>query len=91
MSNVFLTLPSDNMSMLGVTIDYGPFGFMDYFFKNFICNSSGMALKLFFFFFFYIISCAVFALLVVKFVRYGRSLLLRKSTKDVLLELRKTC
>ncbi len=29
---------SDNFSMAGLTIDYGPFAFMDYFEKNCICN-----------------------------------------------------
>lgn len=29
---------TDNFSMAGVTIDYGPFAFMDYFDKNSICN-----------------------------------------------------
>ena len=33
-------LNTDNMSILGVTIDYGPFGFMEYFDKDFICNHS---------------------------------------------------
>jgi uncharacterized protein YdiU (UPF0061 family) len=33
-------LNTDNMSMLGVTIDYGPFGFMEYFDKDYICNHS---------------------------------------------------
>ena len=28
------------MSILGLTIDYGPFGFMEYFDKNYICNHS---------------------------------------------------
>lgn len=28
------------MSMLGLTIDYGPFGWMDYFNKGHICNTS---------------------------------------------------
>ena len=28
------------MSILGLTIDYGPFGFMDYFDSGFICNNS---------------------------------------------------
>ena len=32
-------LNTDNMSMLGVTIDYGPFGFMDYFCKDYLSNS----------------------------------------------------
>lgn len=33
-------LNTDNMSMLGLTIDYGPFGFMEDFDPNFICNHS---------------------------------------------------
>jgi len=28
------------MSVLGLTIDYGPFGWMDYFDMNYICNHS---------------------------------------------------
>jgi uncharacterized protein YdiU (UPF0061 family) len=31
---------SDNMSILGLTLDYGPFGFMDGFDANHICNHS---------------------------------------------------
>jgi serine/tyrosine/threonine adenylyltransferase len=31
---------TDNMSILGLTIDYGPFGFIDAFDANFICNHS---------------------------------------------------
>jgi hypothetical protein len=31
-------LNTDNMSILGITIDYGPFGFMDAFDPDFICN-----------------------------------------------------
>ena len=31
---------SDNMSILGLTIDYGPFAFMEEFKQNFICNHS---------------------------------------------------
>ena len=31
-------LNTDNMSMLGVTIDYGPFGFIDYFSKDYVSN-----------------------------------------------------
>jgi len=31
---------TDNMSMLGLTIDYGPFGFMEAFDANHICNHS---------------------------------------------------
>lgn len=33
-------LNTDNMSILGLTIDYGPFGFMDAFDEEFICNGS---------------------------------------------------
>ncbi|CAG5131157.1 unnamed protein product [Candidula unifasciata] len=33
-------LNTDNMSIAGVTIDYGPFGFMDKFDPDFICNGS---------------------------------------------------
>ena len=33
-------LNTDNMSILGLTIDYGPFGFMDYYNPDFICNAS---------------------------------------------------
>ena len=29
------------MSILGLTIDYGPFGFMDNFNPDFVCNASG--------------------------------------------------
>ena len=31
---------TDNMSVLGLTLDYGPFAFMDAYQKDFICNSS---------------------------------------------------
>lgn len=31
-------LNSDNMSILGLTIDYGPFGFLDRFRSGFVCN-----------------------------------------------------
>ena len=31
-------LNSDNMSILGLTIDYGPFGFLDTFRSGFVCN-----------------------------------------------------
>ncbi|KAL9649401.1 hypothetical protein ABK040_014311 [Willaertia magna] len=31
---------TDNMSILGITIDYGPFGFVDYFNENFVPNFS---------------------------------------------------
>jgi len=33
-------LNTDNMSILGLTIDYGPYGFMDRFDPDFICNGS---------------------------------------------------
>ncbi|KAG2382161.1 hypothetical protein C9374_005363 [Naegleria lovaniensis] len=33
-------LNTDNMSILGVTIDYGPFGFMDYYNEDFVPNNS---------------------------------------------------
>lgn len=33
-------LNTDNMSILGLTIDYGPFGFMDGFDPHYICNHS---------------------------------------------------
>lgn len=33
-------LNTDNMSVLGLTIDYGPFGFMERFNPGFICNAS---------------------------------------------------
>ncbi len=31
---------TDNMSIIGLTIDYGPFGFLDEYDENFICNHS---------------------------------------------------
>ncbi|XP_065052587.1 protein adenylyltransferase SelO, mitochondrial-like isoform X1 [Rhopilema esculentum] len=33
-------LNTDNMSILGLTIDYGPFGFMDYYNPDHVCNAS---------------------------------------------------
>lgn len=33
-------LNTDNMSILGITLDYGPFGFMEYFNRDHICNTS---------------------------------------------------
>ena len=33
-------LNTDNMSLGGVTIDYGPYGFIDYFSKDFVSNAS---------------------------------------------------
>ena len=35
-------LNTDNMSIVGVTIDYGPYGFIDQFESGYICNSSGL-------------------------------------------------
>ena len=34
-------LNTDNMSIVGATIDYGPYGFMDNYDPEFICNGSG--------------------------------------------------
>jgi uncharacterized protein YdiU (UPF0061 family) len=31
---------TDNMSILGITLDYGPFGFMEAYDSNFVCNHS---------------------------------------------------
>jgi hypothetical protein len=31
---------TDNMSILGITLDYGPFGFLDHFDHGFVCNHS---------------------------------------------------
>jgi uncharacterized protein YdiU (UPF0061 family) len=31
---------TDNMSLLGLTIDYGPYGFQEYFDPGHICNHS---------------------------------------------------
>lgn len=39
---ILRVLNTDNMSILGLTIDYGPFGFMDHFNADFVCNMSGM-------------------------------------------------
>jgi uncharacterized protein YdiU (UPF0061 family) len=33
-------LNTDNMSLGGLTIDYGPFAFMDYFSKDFVSNAT---------------------------------------------------
>jgi uncharacterized protein YdiU (UPF0061 family) len=35
------------MSILGLTIDYGPYGFMDHFDKDHICNHSGTSIYLY--------------------------------------------
>ena len=34
---------TDNMSILGLTLDYGPFGFLDAFDPGYICNHSDPA------------------------------------------------
>lgn len=34
---------TDNMSIIGLTIDYGPFGFLDEYDENYICNHSDYA------------------------------------------------
>ena len=39
--NGYSVLNTDNMSIVGVTIDYGPFGFLDAYDPEFICNNSG--------------------------------------------------
>jgi len=33
-------LNTDNMSIIGLTLDYGPFGFLDSYNPDFICNGS---------------------------------------------------
>jgi uncharacterized protein YdiU (UPF0061 family) len=33
-------LNTDNMSMICATIDYGPFGFIDYFSKDYVSNAT---------------------------------------------------
>lgn len=35
-------LNTDNMSILGLTIDYGPYAFMDRYDPQYICNASGL-------------------------------------------------
>lgn len=37
----FSVLNTDNLSAVGVTIDYGPYGFMDAYDPGYICNGSG--------------------------------------------------
>ena len=37
----FRVVNSDNMSIIGVTIDYGPYGFLDYYDPNYLSQSSG--------------------------------------------------
>ena len=38
---LFRVLNTDNMSILGLTIDYGPFGFLDHYDPGHVCNASG--------------------------------------------------
>ena len=38
---LYSVLNTDNMSILGLTIDYGPFGFMDRYQADYVCNGSG--------------------------------------------------
>lgn len=42
-------LNTDNMSILGLTIDYGPFGFLDRYDPGHICNGSGKCIYLAYF------------------------------------------
>lgn len=42
-SPYFRVLNTDNMSIVGVTIDYGPYGFMDKYDPGHICNGSGLS------------------------------------------------
>jgi uncharacterized protein YdiU (UPF0061 family) len=39
-------LNTDNMSIVGLTLDYGPFGFMESYDPDFICNGSGKEARL---------------------------------------------
>ena len=41
---IYRVLNTDNMSIMGITIDYGPYGFMDRFDPRHICNGSGIVL-----------------------------------------------
>ena len=34
-------LNTDNMSIIGLTIDYGPYGFLDYYDPNYLSQASG--------------------------------------------------
>lgn len=38
-------LNTDNMSIVGITIDYGPFGFLDRYDPVHICNKSGQLVR----------------------------------------------
>ena len=46
MSSLYIhrVLNTDNMSIIGVTMDYGPYGFIDQYEPGFVCNSSGVYL-----------------------------------------------
>ena len=39
---MYSVLNTDNMSIVGLTIDYGPYGFMDRYDPGHICNGSGL-------------------------------------------------
>ena len=39
----YRVLNTDNMSILGLTIDYGPYGFMDQYDPSHVCNASGQS------------------------------------------------
>ena len=40
----FRVANTDNTSIIGITIDYGPFGFLDYYDPNYISQSYGTGL-----------------------------------------------
>ena len=42
-SNLFphRVLNTDNISIIGITMDYGPYGFLDYYDPNYLSQSSG--------------------------------------------------
>lgn len=47
MTDLPRVLNTDNMSIVGLTVDYGPFGFLDHYDPNHVCNASGMLILLF--------------------------------------------
>ena len=74
-------LNTDNMSILGLTIDYGPFGFLDRFDQHHICNSSGAASLA------WLDWLVAVADVMSLSCRRQRSVLVRESARDVSLEL----
>ena len=46
MLRTYSVLNTDNMSIVGLTIDYGPYGFLDRYDPGHICNGSGPWLPL---------------------------------------------